>query len=257
MSHDAEYHDNMVAMLELIWGKGYMAPGGPGNVAKMLRGIESRGRQVLDIGCGTGGPAAEMATTHGATVTGIDLEGPLVARASQLAAELGIEDRCRFREVTAGKLPFDDQTFDIVVSAGAFTQTADKAGIFEESRRVLRPGGWLSCYEWFKSPGDYSADMHYWIELEGLTYAMETLDEFCNHFAAAGFESVSSEDASAWYRQEAHREYELMKGEIYSSMVEMLGREDADHFVENWRAMIVVIDKGEMRQGYCRARRPE
>ena len=33
--------------------------------------------------------------------------------------------------------------------------------------------------------------------------------------------------------------------------------EDADHFVENWRAMVVVLDKNEMRQGYCRARRPE
>ena len=34
MTHENEYHDNMVALLELIWGKGYMAPGGPGNVAK-------------------------------------------------------------------------------------------------------------------------------------------------------------------------------------------------------------------------------
>ncbi len=256
MSHEAEYHDNMVAMLQLIWGKGYMAPGGPGNVEKMLRGIEARGRQVLDIGCGIGGPAVEMVKTHGASVTGIDLEGPLVARARRSAAELGIEDKCRFQEVAAGKLPFDDASFDIVVSAGAFTQTADKAGIFAESCRVLRPGGWLSCYEWFKSSGDYSDDMRYWIELEGLTYAMETLDDFSNHFAVAGFEDVTAEDASAWYRQEAHREYELLQGPLYSRMAELLGRQDADHFVESWRAMIVVIDNGELRSGYCRGRRP-
>ena len=98
--------------------------------------------------------------------------------------------------------------------------------------------------------------MRYWIELEGLTYAMETPDEFCDHFKVAGFENVTMEDASAWYRQEAHREYELIKGELYSRMVGLLGQEDADHFLENWRAMVVVIDHGEMRQGYCRARRP-
>jgi len=39
-------------------------------------------------------------------------------------------------------------------------------------------------------------------------------------------------------------------------MVERLGQKDADHFVENWRAMLVVCEKGEMRQGYCRGRRP-
>jgi hypothetical protein len=39
-------------------------------------------------------------------------------------------------------------------------------------------------------------------------------------------------------------------------MVELLGQQDADHFVEDWRAMVVVIDSGEMRQGYCRGRRP-
>ncbi len=32
MTHEDEYHDNVVTMLELVWGEGYMAPGGPGNV---------------------------------------------------------------------------------------------------------------------------------------------------------------------------------------------------------------------------------
>ena len=76
MAHDNEYHDNMVTMLELIWGKGYMAPGGAGNVAKLLHGTTPQGKRILDIGCGLGGPAFEMARTHGARVTGIDLEAP-------------------------------------------------------------------------------------------------------------------------------------------------------------------------------------
>ena len=42
MTHKDEYHDNMVTMLELIWGEGYMAPGGPGNVAKMLDGFDGK-----------------------------------------------------------------------------------------------------------------------------------------------------------------------------------------------------------------------
>lgn len=60
MTHEAEYHENLVTLLELIWGEGYMAPGGPGNVARIIRGMETREKRILDVGCGIGGPALEM-----------------------------------------------------------------------------------------------------------------------------------------------------------------------------------------------------
>lgn len=246
----------MVTLLELIWGEGYMAPGGPGNVAKLFAGIETDGKRILDIGCGIGGPACEMAQTHGADVVGIDLEAQLVARAIDRASRRGLADRCTFRKVEVGPLPFDDATFDIATSSGALTQTEDKAAIFREILRVLKPGGYFSCYEWFKADGEYSDDMRYWFKLEGLTYAMHTIAEFGNELVKAGFADVDCEDATDWYRREARNEYERLKGELYPRMVELLGQADADHFVENWRAMVVVIDKGEMRQGYCRGRRP-
>jgi ubiquinone/menaquinone biosynthesis C-methylase UbiE len=256
MSHENEYFPNMVTMLELIWGDGYMAPGGPGNVAKMLQGIDTHGKRILDIGCGIGGPVFEMARTHGAEVVGIDLEAPLIERALEDAKKHGLSDRCTFETVEVGPLPFDDHSFDVVISAGAFTQIADKSGILGESYRVLRPGGHVSCYDWLKSQGDeYSEDMLYWFKVEGLTYALETLESYAQHLQNVGFVDVASEDASEWYREEARREYDLLKGELYPRMVELLGQSDADHFVEDWRAMVVVIDKGEMLQGYSRGRR--
>ena len=257
MSHDDEYHDNMVTMLELIWGDGYMAPGGPGNVARMLDGLDVRGKRILDIGCGIGGPAFEMARTHGAEVVGIDLEAPLIERANSDAKKHGLDGQCTFRTVQAGPLDFPDESFDAVLTAGAVTQIEDKAGIFNECFRVLRPGGHLSCYDWTKGPDEYSDDMYYWFKMEGLTYALQTLEQYEQHLKDCGYVDVDVTDASDWYRVESRREYELMKGELYPKMVELLGQEDADHFVENWRAMVVVIEKGEMRQGYCRARRPE
>jgi hypothetical protein len=57
-------------------------------------------------------------------------------------------------------------------------------------------------------------------------------------------------------KKQAHRELELVSGELYPRMVELLGQQSADHLVENWRAMVVVCDSGEMRQGYCRGRKP-
>jgi ubiquinone/menaquinone biosynthesis C-methylase UbiE len=257
MTHQDEYHDNMVTMLELIWGKGYMAPGGPGNVAKMLRGLETNDKRVLDIGCGIGGPAFEIAKTYGANVVGIDLEAPLIEQAIKAADDEGLSERCGFKTVTPGPLPFDVESFDIVISAGAITQTPDKAGLLGEVLRVLRPGGYLSSYEWMTSGDEYSEDMHYWFKIEGLTYALETLESYRDIFSSAGFVDIAAEDATGWYRDEVRREYELIRGGLFSRMVELLGQQDADHFVENWRAMAVVIENGEMRQGYCRGRKSD
>jgi len=256
MSHENEYHENMVTMLELIWGKGYMAPGGAGNVAKLLRGTSPQGKRVLDIGCGIGGPACEMARVHGARVTGVDLEAPLIERARSDARELGLQGDCHFETVDTGPLPFPNASFDIVITSGAITQTSDKVFLLNECMRVLEPGGYLSSYEWMRSAAEYSDDMHYWFKLEGLTYALEQLSDYEKKFVRAGFENVVTQDASDWYRSEVRREYELIKGDLYESMVRLLGRQDADHFVENWRAMVVVTESGEMRQGYCRGQKP-
>ena len=261
MAHDIdhvdEYPESMVALLELIWGRGYMAPGGPGNVARMLNGIETHGKRLLDIGCGIGGPAVEMAQTFGADVTGIDLEGPLVDKARHRASAAGIGASCRFEHVDPGPLPFADGAFDVVVSAGAFTQTEDKPAILAEAFRVLKPGGWLSCYDWFRGgDGEYSPAMQRWFELEGLTYSMVTIDTYREQFAAAGFVDVRATDATRWYREQAHQEYDLMRGPLHERILGLLGREEAGRYIEDWRAMVEVIDSGEMRQGYCRGRRP-
>jgi phosphoethanolamine N-methyltransferase len=255
-THENEYHDNMVTMLELIWGEGYMAPGGPGNVARLLDGTEPVGKLILDVGCGIGGPAFEMARTHGARVIGIDLEAPLIERAEQAAARLGLEEQCEFRTVETGSLPFDNESFDIVLTSGALTQTSGTPDLVRDCSRVLKPGGFLTCYEWMRTEQEYSEDMLYWFKVEELTFDLRTLGEFREMYENAGFIDIETTDASAWYRAECRREYELIRGELYPRMVELLGQESADHFVEDWRSMLVVCESGEMRQGYCRGHKP-
>jgi len=256
-THENEYYDSMVIMLELIWGEGYMAPGGPGNVARLLEGTSPSGKRILDIGCGIGGPSFEMAQTHGAQVVGIDLEAPLIERAVAACQAKDLQDQCQFQTVEAGPLPFADHSFDIVLSSGAITQTGGTSEFLEECFRVIKPGGFLTCYEWMRDDREYSADMLYWFEVEGLTYALHTLENFAGMFTRAGLVDVQARDASDWYRAESQREYELIKGDLYHRMVEAMGQKDADHFVEDWRALTIVCESGEMRQGYCRGRKPQ
>ena len=101
MTDEPEYHDAMISLLELIWGRDFMAPGGAGNVANLVRGLEVRNRRVLDIGCGLGGPAFVLVEEHGAEVVGIDIDPRLVEHARRRAGERGLSARATFRAVVA------------------------------------------------------------------------------------------------------------------------------------------------------------
>lgn len=255
MSETGEYSDNLVTFLELIWGQGFMAPGGPDLVRDTVAGLDLKGKRVLDIGSGLGGPDIVLAQL-GAKVVGLDIEAPVIERARQLVAEKGFSDRVSFKLTKPGPLPFADDSFDLVYSSGAFTQIAAKETMFGEVRRVLKPGGWFVVYDWMKGPGPISDDMRYFYKMEGLTYAMETPAFHRRLLKKLGFAKVTVEEDGGWYRTEAHREHQLLAGELYSRVTELLGREQADHFVENWRAMTVVLDKGEHRPGRWRAQKP-
>ncbi len=251
----SEYHDAMITVLETIWGRGFMAPGGAGNVAKQVEGLDLSGKRVLDIGCGLGGPDHLLAAEYGANVVGIDLEQHLIEGAKTRAVELGVDDQTEFLLVEPGPLAFPDESFDVVLSSGAFTQIAEKQKIFEECLRILKLGGALTSYDWMKIEGEYSDDMLYFFEMEGLTYAMDTIENHRTILRQAGFGKIKLTDASDWYRREARREYELLMGDLNSRIVELIGQDSADHFVENWRALMVVCEKGEMLQVYIRAQK--
>ena len=253
MEHIDEYDSAMLAAMDLIWGEGFMAPGGEGNVDNLVEGFELRGKRLLDIGCGQGRPACILAKKYGAYVVGTDLEGHLVDRSRQRAEKMELSAQTEFHTVIAGPLDFADASFDFIISSGAFTQIDDKLSMYQECLRVLKPGGVLSCYDWMKSEGEYSQDMLYWFEVEGLTYAMQTMEEHHQLLLAAGFGNATITDRSAWFRKKIKQELQQLETEYYPKILELIGQQETDHFIEDWRATMVVCDKQEMLQVYSRA----
>ena len=257
MEHTDEYNQPLITVMELIWGDGFMAPGGEGNVDNLVEGLDLRGKRVLDIGCGLGRPACILAAKYGAYVVGTDLESHLIDRSKQRAQEMGLAKRTEFMTVKPGPLDFADGSFDVIVSSGAFTQIESKLGMYQECLRVLKPGGVLSCYDWMKSEGEYSQDMLHWFEVEGLTYAMETKEEHQRLVLAAGFESIAIKDRSPWFRKKVKQELEQLKTGYFPEIVKLIGQQEAEHFIEDWRITELVCNKGEMLQVYSRAIKPD
>jgi ubiquinone/menaquinone biosynthesis C-methylase UbiE len=253
MSQTDEYTDVSIAAMDFIWGEGFMAPGGEGNIDNLVSNMDLEGKKILDIGCGQGRPACILAKKYGAHVVGTDLEQHLVQRSKALATKLSLDAMTKFYRVNPGPIRFPDNSFDFIVSSGAFTQITDKLAMYKECLRVLRPGGILSCYDWMKTDKPYSKEMLYWFELEGLTYAMETKEKHMQLFADAGFSHSEVRDKSPWYRREVRQEYEQLKSESYPYLLNLMGKDQADNFVENWRVTMNICEKEEMLQVYSRA----
>lgn len=160
--------------------------------AEWLRlGPDSR---LLDVGCGSGGPALRLAERTGADVVGIDLLEEGIATATRLAEERELGDRVRFVRTDAGaRLPFTDGSFDAVSSIDVMCHLPNRLEILREWHRVAAPGARVL----FTDPtivtglvtddelADRSAVGVYVFSVEGLD---ETL------LARAGFEVERRED---------------------------------------------------------------
>jgi SAM-dependent methyltransferase len=107
---------------------------------------------VLDVGCGTGSLAIAIARLHpAADVVGIDPDPKALARARRKAARAGVS--IQFDGGFADGLPYPDAAFDHLLSSFMFhhLEGNEKAGMFHEARRVLKPGGFLYLLD-FEGP---------------------------------------------------------------------------------------------------------
>jgi len=257
-SEPGEYDEGMLAMLQIIWGDGFLSPGGADEVARVFEGSDISGCEVLDIGCGLGAVDELLVTQYRASsVVGVDIDPVLLQGLRVRAERAGLASRMRGVKVQPGPLPFAAASFDVVFSKDSLVQIPDKPAIFAEILRVLRPGGRFIASDWLRGgSGDYSAEMLEFFRLEGIAYNMATLGESAAALRCAGFVDVEIRDRHAWYLELAQHELQAMEGELEPMIVGRIGASRARHFLDNWRQLVVVLDRGELRPGHLKAVKP-
>ena len=182
---------------------------------------------LLDVGSGIGGPARYLAERFGCRITGIDLTPEFCDLARHLTGLIGLGERLGFEQGNALAMPFADGTFDGAYSMNVSMNIADKAGLYREIRRLLKPGAWLVLSELAAGPGgalDYPTP---WARSAESSF-LSTAEETRAGLEAAGFAIESWRDT----RQAAldfgarsralvergekppHRAIQLMHGEI-------------------------------------------
>jgi SAM-dependent methyltransferase len=106
------------------------------------------GMEVLDVACGTGNTALPAART-GASVTGVDLAPNLVEQARQNAKAAGLN--AKFDEGDAEALPYEDASFDAVLTMFGAMFAPRPERVAAELKRVCRPGGVIAMANWTPS----------------------------------------------------------------------------------------------------------
>lgn len=108
---------------------------------------------ILDVGCGVGQTPVYIAKKVGAKVTGVDINAKMVQRSKERAQSHGVTSLTDFRVADAQDLPFDDNTFDAVITESVTAFPEDKQLAVNEYARVTKPGGFIGLNEstWLKT----------------------------------------------------------------------------------------------------------
>jgi demethylmenaquinone methyltransferase / 2-methoxy-6-polyprenyl-1,4-benzoquinol methylase len=105
------------------------------------------GDTVLDVACGTGAVALELARRHGCRVVGIDQSPEMLAEGRRRVDAAGLGGRVELREGRAEDLPFGDEAFDGLTFTYLLRYVDDPAAAMRELARVVRPGRKIAMLE--------------------------------------------------------------------------------------------------------------
>ena len=165
-------------------------------------------KHILDVGSGVGGASRYLASAYGCRVTGLDLTEAYCQVAQLLADRIGLGQLIAYRQGSALDMPFENASFDIVWTQHTAMNIADKARLYAESWRVLKPGGLLAIYDIVAGEGGPLIFPVPWAREPSISFLV-TSDELRELLGQAGFQVVSwrdtSEEGRSWFREVAEK----------------------------------------------------
>ena len=224
------YYDLVTDFYEFGWGQSFhFAPRRRGESFKaaLLRHqhfLSDRlslkpGMQVLDVGCGVGGPMGNLARYSGASFVGINNNAYQIKRAKLHTRD--VQSLCRFIHGDYMRIPEGDDRYDAAFAIESMPHAPDKTAAFREIFRVLRPGACFAGYEWCLTenfdPGNAEhLRIKHDIMIGDALPDIALPSEGCAALRMAGFELLEARDRAPesdpqtpWYRALQGRDLSL------------------------------------------------
>ncbi len=219
------------------------------------------GCEVLDVGCGTGTPACDLALTCGANVTGITTSAEGVSAAQERARALGIENLVSFMRRDGMDNGFPNESFDRVWVLESSHLMRDRDRLVSECARVLRPGGRVALCDITRQRELSLADVRRLrrplMVLRDVfgDARMEPLAEYGRLAVASGLSveqeldlTAATRPTFAFWRENAERHHD--------TVVRLLGEAELEQFVEACGILTGFWDDGTLGYGLISASKP-
>jgi ubiquinone/menaquinone biosynthesis C-methylase UbiE len=158
------------------------------------------GQRVLDVGSGIGGPSRYVAATYDCNVVGIDLTEEYCRVAILLAERAGLGDRVEYHPGNALSTPFADAEFEVAYTQHVAMNIEDKAQLYAEVWRLLKPSGRFGIYDLLQGAGGEVVYPVPWARDASTSFVVRPA-ELKTLLKAAGFAIVSWRDTAAEARQ--------------------------------------------------------
>ena len=143
LPHDRIFNDENYAQTYAEQHQGMAERFGREYVKKLAARGFRQGR-IIDVGCGSGATNLVLAERFSqAEVVGIDLSDPLLELARESAAKTTFRDRVRFEKADVQQIPYDDDSFDVVINTNMVHLVEYPIRMLDEIERILAPGGHL------------------------------------------------------------------------------------------------------------------
>lgn len=218
------------------------------------------GLRVLDVGCGTGAPAARLVAEHAVEVLGITTSEVGVAAAAERVREAGLVGAAfEVRDGTANGLP--DQSFDRVWVMESSHLMPERQRLLAECARVLRPGGRLVLCDLIRRREIPFLELRQRTEEFGVLRAafgaarMDPLTDYAAYAAEAGLTEVETEDITVPTRPTFDRWQDNVRDHRVE-VTEILGAESVEQFDRSCDILRAFWDDGTLGYGMVTAVKP-
>ncbi len=235
-----QYTTAGILKYEAVFGENFISTGGAKTTAEILPllGLQP-GMRVLDIGCGIGGSAFQMARDYGVHVLGVDLSKNMLTLARQRCQKAGLEHLISFEH---GNILDDDrqEVFDVVYSRDAFLHIHDKKRLLQVIRRLLRSGGRLVFTDYLCGARPWSRGFEEYVRQR--SYDLRTLEGYESLLMEAGFAGINAKD-------QTDRFVEILREELATMVSAKLDPGDFRELGQSWRDKIHRAIQGDQRWG--------
>lgn len=164
----------------------------------------SKDKYILDVGCGAGVTPVYLAKTVGCSVVGVDISEGMVERSKERVKKQLLTDKIEIRIADAQDLPFDNHSFDAVITESVTAFPEDKQKAVNEYVRVTKSGGFIGLNEstWLKVPPP--PELVAWASQDlGANVKPLTSSEWTGLLEAAGLKEIVTRTSNIIVKDEA------------------------------------------------------